>query len=89
MSLKDDALEIRIDLRTCIGHIKNRVVQLEESKARINEQLNIHVVRRCVFYLQFFFNCFSPKVNSKNTSNNCKHNSIFSKPMFCSFNFCC
>ena len=43
MSLKDDALEIRIDLRTCIGHIKNRVVQLEESKARINEQLNIHV----------------------------------------------
>lgn len=43
MSLKDDALEIRIDLRTCIGQIKNRVVQLEESKARINEQLNIHV----------------------------------------------
>lgn len=43
MSLKDDALEIRIDLRTCIGHIKNRVVQIEETKARMNEQLNMHV----------------------------------------------
>jgi hypothetical protein len=49
----------------------------------------VYSTRPYVFYLQFFFNCFSPKVDPKNTSHNCKHNSVFAKPMFCSFIFNC
>ena len=38
-----DGFELRIDIRETIGHLKNKINQIEEFREQINNDLNVHI----------------------------------------------